>query len=65
MSKSDFQTWLKHHDLTYEMFAKVIGVTPMAVHHWLTGYRTMSLTVTRLCRLFDRYPALLEEFGKS
>lgn len=62
MTASDLRLFLKRHELTSEQFARLMGVTPMAVHHWLTGKREMSLTMARLCSLFDRYPEMKREF---
>lgn len=42
--------------------ASILGVTYQAVGYWMKGEREMTLTVSRLIRLFDRYPHLLREF---
>jgi plasmid maintenance system antidote protein VapI len=42
--------------------AKLLGVTYMAVVHWVDGRRSISLTVTRLLRFFDRHPEMLVKF---
>lgn len=64
MTSADLKEFLKRHNLGDTQFAELIGVTPMAVYHWLTGKRNISLTVSRLCRLFDKRPDLIAEFGK-
>lgn len=64
MTKTELESFLQRHDLKDAEFASLIGVTPMAVNHWLSGRRAISLTVSRLCRLFDKRPELLNEFGK-
>lgn len=62
MTALELKNFLIRHKLSATKFAEVIGVTPMAVHHWLVGRRAPSLTVARLCRLFDTQPELLEKF---
>ncbi len=62
MNKEQLNAWLQTKNLTPSQFAQFIGVTPTAVSHWLKGKRTISLTVTRVCKLMDRHPNLMEEF---
>lgn len=64
MTGAELKTFLQRHNLGDSQFAELIGVTPMAVYHWLSGKRSISLTVSRLCRLFDKRPELIGEFGK-
>lgn len=52
------------HNLDERTLAGIIGVTPGGVSHWMTGKRTISLTVSRLVKTFDKYPQLLKEFGR-
>lgn len=62
MTSDELEAFLTRHELTNTDFAKLLGVTEMAVRHWLLGKRAISLTVSRLCRLFDKRPALINEF---
>jgi len=62
MTASELKAFLSRHNLSPAKFATVIGVTPGSVNHWLLGRRTPSLTVARLCRLFDRQPELMGKF---
>lgn len=64
MTADQLERFLQRHDLSNLAFAELIGVTLMAVHHWLKGERAVSLTVARLCNLFDWNPELMKEFGK-
>ncbi len=64
MDKKDFEAFLTKHDLSNQEFATIIGVTPAAVAHWLNGTRSLSLTTSRLIRLFDKKPILMQEFGR-
>jgi DNA-binding transcriptional regulator YiaG len=63
MNGSEIKAFLERHQLTVDQFAEIIGVTPAGIYHWVQGRRLMSLTVARLCRLFDRRPELLKEFA--
>lgn len=65
MNKDELRAFLIRHRLTPEQFAKLLGVTYMAVDHWLRGRRAVSLTVKRLCELFDRHPDLVGEFAHA
>lgn len=65
MTSTDMRDFLIRHRLDSRTFSGILGVTPAAVDHWTTGYRGISLTVSRLCKTFDKYPQLLREFGVS
>ncbi len=64
MTPQELEKWLKKHGLKEGDFAELIGVTYPAVQHWTNGRRSVSLTVTRLLRLFDRDPSLMRGFAK-
>lgn len=64
MNKDSLREFLVRHKLGPDELAKIIGVSHMAVLHWLDGRRSISLTVNRLCRLFDRHPELMREFAE-
>ncbi len=64
MNKSEIKAFLIRHGLSEYDFADLIGVTQPAVNHWMTGRRAISLTVSRLCRTFDRKPELMKEFAQ-
>jgi DNA-binding transcriptional regulator YiaG len=42
--------------------SEIFGVTPQCVNLWLGGERQLSVTNSRLIRLFIKYPKLLVEF---
>jgi len=62
MTKEQVQEFLNKHGMSDSDLAILIGVSPQAVWMWAHGKRDMSLTVSRLCRLFDRKPELMREF---
>lgn len=64
MTPEKLEQFLVRHDLTNAQFARLLGVTPPAVDHWLLGRRAVPLTTVRLLRLFDRRPELMLEFAK-
>lgn len=63
MTPNELMNWLGRHGIRQQDFANLIGVTPMAVNNWTSGRRSISLTIVRLCKLFDRKPELLKEFA--
>lgn len=63
MTGIDLREFMNRHQMNSRELSGVIGVTPSAVEHWCSGKRTISLTVSRLCKTFDRYPQLMAEFG--
>lgn len=62
MKPDELRAFLKTYGLSSSDFADLIGVTPMAVVHWLEGRRSISITVARLIDLFRRRPELMGEF---
>lgn len=42
----------------------ILGVTVQAVNLWIEDRRVISMTTTRLIRMFQKYPMLLSEFGR-
>ncbi len=62
MTPDDLRIFMNRHKLTNYSFATILGVTPMAVNHWLDGKRSVSLMVVRLCRMFDKRPEAMKEF---
>lgn len=63
MDPKNLKAFLMKHSLTESEFSRLLGVTPMAVNHWLTGRRSVSLTVARLIKLFDIEPELMKVFA--
>lgn len=64
MSKTELKAWLLIHKMDAMGLAKLLGVTYMAVVHWVDGRRSVSLTVSRLLRFFNRHPEMIKEFNK-
>ena len=62
MNAMDLQKFLTKHKMEYSQLADLIGLTPAAVNHWLTGARSIAKPYGRLLRLFDRHPQLMSEF---
>jgi plasmid maintenance system antidote protein VapI len=62
MSSKELEEFLNRHKLSITAFAELLGVTFMAVTHWLQGKRSISKTISRLCKLFDKHPELMKEF---
>lgn len=62
MNRNQLIEFMTRHKMTQKQFADLLGVTPMAVDHWLRGRRTVNLTTVRICNMFDRHPQLMKEF---
>lgn len=62
MTPDELRDFMSRHKLTHYSFATILGVTPQAVINWLEGKRAVSLTVVRLCRMFDKRPESMKEF---
>lgn len=62
MHQDQLNLFLGKHKLTPEQLADLIGLTKAAVHHWMTGRRSIAKPYGRLLRLFDRMPNLMKEF---
>lgn len=64
MTAEELKTFLERHKLSQCEFARLMGVTYVAVYHWTNNRRAVNRVTARLCRLFDKYPQLMKEFGK-
>lgn len=64
MNKTELKTFMDRHELGRSDVAKLIGVSEMAVNHWIFGNRAISLQTSRILKLFDKKPELMEEFVK-
>lgn len=62
MTAEELKDFLKRHDLDAGDLSDLIGLTRMAVEHWLVGRRTIAKSYGRLIRLFDRHPELMRTF---
>jgi DNA-binding transcriptional regulator YiaG len=62
MNANELDLFLKKYQLGTAEFAELLGVTRMAVEHWLIGRRSIAKPYGRLVRLFDRHPELMREF---
>lgn len=50
--------------LSVKELADILGVTVQAINLWIDSKREISMTTTRLIRMFQKYPMLLSEFGR-
>lgn len=62
MTSKELLAFMHKHGISESEMGQILGITPGAIRHWLSGERQMSQTTTRLIRLFDRNPELLKEF---
>jgi DNA-binding transcriptional regulator YiaG len=62
MSSVDLQKFMQKHGIAPKELGEILGVTPQAVALWISGEREFSVTNSRLIRIMDKYPKLIEEF---
>jgi DNA-binding transcriptional regulator YiaG len=62
ITASELDSFMKKHGISEREMSEIFGVTIGAVRLWLNGDRSISVTNSRLVRLFIKYPKLLEEF---
>lgn len=62
MTAMELKIFMKKYSLNAIELSDLIGVTRMAVEHWLVGRRTIAKSYGRLIRLFDRHPELMRTF---
>lgn len=62
MDIDELQAFMNLHGFSDIGLGKFLGVTVQAVRLWKRGQRDMSLTTTKLIRLFVKYPQLMQEF---
>ena len=60
----ELMQFMKLEGLSAKELAEILGVTVQAVTLWLKGERDISMTITRLIRVFQKYPKLIREFGR-
>jgi len=58
----ELKAFMNKHGISTKELGEILGVTLQAVRLWLGGDRGISLTVTRLIAMFEKYPQLIKEF---
>lgn len=58
----ELQEFMDLHGVSRKELAQILGVTIQGVNLWMNGKRDISLTTSRLVRLFIKYPLLIREF---
>lgn len=62
VTPAELQTFMNFHGLGSRELSEIFGVTEGAVRFWQSGDRPISVTNSRLIRLFNKFPHLLTEF---
>lgn len=65
MSSEELIQFRMNNNLNTKQLASLIGVTFQAVQLWERGERSIPTTVTRIIRLFKKFPQLKSEFGQE
>jgi len=62
LDPEELRAFMNLHGISSKELSEIFGVSQVAVHFWLTGEREMTITNSRLIRLFERHPKLIGEF---
>jgi len=62
MSASELNAFMKKHGFSDDSLADLLGVTLQAVRLWVRSQREISVTVTRLLRMLDKYPQMIQVY---
>lgn len=58
----ELKTFMDKHGISTKELSEILGVTLQAVRLWLGGDRGISVTVSRLIAMFEKYPQLIKDF---
>jgi len=64
MTAPELKNWMDKYGIDEVELAQFLGVTRMAVRHWLSNKRSLSLAMSRLLKYFDRNPEAMRSYGK-
>ncbi len=62
MTAKELKAYMDLVGLSTQEFADVLGVSDQAVRLWVYDERSLSVTNTRIIKMFIKYPQLLKEF---
>jgi len=58
----ELMEFMDKNGLSKNELADILGITYQAISLWLNGKRDISLTVTRIVRIMQKYPQIIREF---
>lgn len=58
----ELKEFMDTNGVSVKEMSEVLGVTDQAIKNWLQGTRNISITVTKIVRMFKKYPQLIREF---
>lgn len=62
LTSEELKLFMDKHGISIKELSSILGITIQAVRLWLSGDRGISLTVTRVIRMFDKHPQLIRDF---
>lgn len=62
LKPEELAKFMRKHGISEHELSTIFGVTINAVKFWLSGEREISVTNTRLVRMFEKYPQLIRQF---
>lgn len=60
MTPMHLEAFLKKHGISNARLSRILGVTPPAVDHWITGRRGVPHTVVKVLTLIDQNPQIAQ-----
>lgn len=58
----EFIEFMNTNGISKHEMADILGVTVQAINLWVKGDRAINTTVSRVIRIFKKYPKLIREF---
>ena len=58
----EFIDFMNTNGISKHEMADILGVTVQAINLWVKGDRAINTTVSRVIRIFKKYPKLIREF---
>jgi len=62
LTAKELKGFMELNGISVGEMSEILGVTPNAVKHWINGRRDISMTVTKVIRMFETYPQLIRVF---
>lgn len=62
LTPAELLAFLNKHGISPKEFGQILGVSLQAVRLWLSGHRSISVTISRVVAMFEKYPALIRDF---
>ena len=62
LTSDELISWMQENGISDKELSEIFGVSIQGVRLWISGQRDVSITNSRLVKMFIKYPQLLKEF---